>query len=201
MATPAQVIANHANAQLSTGPRTEAGKLASSQNSTTTGLTSSKPFVRPEERQAFDEFHAALSYEIQPQGVTQDHHFSLLLHAAWNIRRCLELEYQIQEEAFLKNLDIHADPELSTRLDRIYRYRKMHESSHRRASADLRQLQTEQLWRRGKEELQDESILADTTKVEVKLTQHQAIKERANLDIVRQHIEACINSPLPHPRQ
>ncbi len=200
MATPAQVIANQSNAQLSTGPRSTTGKLASSQNSTTTGLTSAKPFVRPEERQAFDEFHQALLDELQPQGVTQEHHFALILHAAWNLRRCLEIETEIMEDAFTKDADVHTDPELSRKLDRIYRYKKMHESSHRRASADLRQLQTGQLWRRGKEELQGESILLDTTKVQMKLTQHQAIKERGNLDILRQHIEACINSPLPYPR-
>ena len=38
MATPAQIAANTANAQRSTGPRTEAGKSITSQNATTHGL-------------------------------------------------------------------------------------------------------------------------------------------------------------------
>ena len=48
--------------------------------------------------------------------------------------------------------------------DRIYRYRKMHESSKRRAMAELRQLQTEQLWRREIDQEPDcASFIADTS--------------------------------------
>jgi hypothetical protein len=39
MSTPSQIAANQANAQLSTGPRTEPGKAASSLNALKTGLT------------------------------------------------------------------------------------------------------------------------------------------------------------------
>jgi hypothetical protein len=43
MASTAQLEANRANAQLSTGPRTEAGKARSACNATTHGLTSRVP--------------------------------------------------------------------------------------------------------------------------------------------------------------
>lgn len=43
MASAAQLEANRANAQLSTGPRTEAGKARSSGNATTHGLTARMP--------------------------------------------------------------------------------------------------------------------------------------------------------------
>src|SRR5882724_9856553 len=104
MATAAQVIANHANAQHSTGPRTVEGKLASSQNSVTTGLTSVKIFVRPTEQDTFNQFESNLLAEMHPEGTTQTHHFTLILHAAWNLRRCLELENQIQQEALSKGI-------------------------------------------------------------------------------------------------
>jgi hypothetical protein len=41
MATPAQIEANRRNARKSTGPKTAAGKAASSRNALTHGLTAS----------------------------------------------------------------------------------------------------------------------------------------------------------------
>ena len=50
MSTPAQIAANTLNAQSSTGPRTEAGKSASSKNGTTLGLFAATDFIRPAEQ-------------------------------------------------------------------------------------------------------------------------------------------------------
>ncbi|HEY3743884.1 MAG TPA: hypothetical protein VGL53_28770 [Bryobacteraceae bacterium] len=199
MATSAvQIEANRANARHSTGPRTEQGKSASSRNATTTGLTSSKIFVRPDEQEAFDELSDTLLGELQPVGETQLHHFDLILHAQWNIRRCFELEAQIQNEAISKGLaDALLDDELARKLDRIYRYKKMHESSHRRASSELRHLQTECLWRQNNDQNPDEeSILVDTAKVTIKRNHAKVLKERASLDVVRRNIESFIAPPV-----
>ena len=53
MASTAQVLANRANARLSTGPKTEAGKAAVSQNAASHGLSSGSftllPHENPEE--------------------------------------------------------------------------------------------------------------------------------------------------------
>src|SRR5207302_2106369 len=96
------------------------------------------------------------------------------------------------------------DDEIATKLDRIYRYRRMHESSKRRAMADLRQLQTEQLWR-GEfgVETPGLSILADASKVDLKVQTFKSVQERANLDVLRQHIEAFIspNAKMEHNAQ
>ena len=201
MATSAvQIAANRGNAQNSTGPRTEEGKRVSSMNALTTGLTAASIFVRPDEEPDFVEFRSSLKAELQPEGATQNHHFTLILHAAWNIRRCLLLETQIQHEALSKGLDdALLDDELVRKLDRVYRYRKTHESTHRRASASLRQLQSEQLWRRENQELQEESILTDTKNVLGRLRHDNAVEQRANLDVLRQHIESFI-APPPLPR-
>ena len=47
MATAAQCLANHANAQLSTGPRTGQGKARSAQNHLSHGLSSREFIVLP----------------------------------------------------------------------------------------------------------------------------------------------------------
>ncbi|MEP6961583.1 MAG: hypothetical protein ABI995_05875, partial [Acidobacteriota bacterium] len=129
MATSAQFTANQANAQLSTGPRTEEGKQTSSANATKTGLTAINIFVRPEEESAFEALDQALSAEFYPEGAVQDRLYALIIHATWNIRRCFALETGIQNEAISQGFsDALMDDTLSRKLDRIYRYKKMHES-------------------------------------------------------------------------
>ncbi|HEY3744271.1 MAG TPA: hypothetical protein VGL53_30720 [Bryobacteraceae bacterium] len=200
MATSAvQIAANRSNAQRSTGPRTERGKSASSRNATTTGLTSATMFVRPEEQPAFEELKSMLRMELKPVGETQIHYFGLIIHAQWNIRRCFRLESKIQVQAVSMGLaDALLDDELARKLDRIYRYKKMHEASHRRASAELRHLQTECLWRQSNNQNPDEdsnSILVDTAKVTIKQNHSKALKQRASLDAFRRQIEAFIAPP------
>ena len=194
-ATAVQITANRKNAQHSTGPRTEAGKRASSKNSLATGLTSAQIFVRPGEESAFAEFQSDLLGEMKPEGTTQNHHFTLILHAAWNLRRCLILEGEIQNEAIAKGIDALLDDELAKKLDRIYRYKKMHESTHRQATAELRRLQTEQLWRQENQGLADESILTDTRVILSRLRKDKGVEERTNLDVLRQRIETAFITP------
>ncbi|MBS1827821.1 MAG: hypothetical protein JST93_21100 [Acidobacteria bacterium] len=85
MATPQQVIANQANAQLSTGPRTEAGKAASAQNSCKYGLSARYVPLSPEERPLFEQLEADLRSQINPQGVLQEIFFRDLTAAAWKL--------------------------------------------------------------------------------------------------------------------
>jgi len=58
MATPAQILANQANAQRSTGPRTAQGKQASSANAKSHGLTSRSALIFGEDPQEYALFHA-----------------------------------------------------------------------------------------------------------------------------------------------
>jgi hypothetical protein len=199
-ASAVQIEANRANAQLSTGPRTEEGKQSSSKNALTDGLTAAQIFVRPDEQAQFDIFQAALRGEMKPDGLTQSELFDQILHAGWNIRRCYKLETDIQNEAMAKgSTDAIVDDDLGKKLDRIYRYKKMHDSTRRRAIAELRQLQTEALCRTEVQQVVDESILTDTTKAVIKLRRTDEIEQKANLHVLRQHIEACI-APPPLPR-
>ncbi len=199
-ASSIQMLANRANAQHSTGPRTAEGKLASSQNSVTSGLTAAAIFIRPDEKSAFDIFKASLNAELKPEGTTQRHHFSLILHAAWNIRRCLQLEAEIQYQASTEGLaDALLDDDLARKLDRIYRYKKMHESTHRRSSSDLRQLQTEQLFRQQNPDVPGASILVDIARMKPSLRQRNSSQQRTNLDVLQQQPIAFIAPPqLPN---
>jgi hypothetical protein len=166
MATPAQITANRINAQHSTGPKSEQGKQASAANALRDGLTSTKIFVRPGEQPEFDRFTLALLENVKPEGELESHLFDVLLHAAWNTQRCISLEAQIQIEADWKGLpDAMLDDELARKLDRIYRYKKMHEATQRHTLAELRRLQTERVYRGQQNAPSEESVLADTRAV------------------------------------
>src|ERR1035438_7741363 len=95
----ARQIANAANAQLSTGPRTEEGKRQSSQNARTHSLTAQHPVIPDENRAAFDQLRAELHAETKPQGALQQIIFEELVHSAWNLRRVRALETELDASA------------------------------------------------------------------------------------------------------
>ena len=71
MSTAAQIAANRANAQHSTGPRTEEGKAASSRNACRHGLFTAIASLSPAERDRFDSFHTHYAEMYQPDGPEQ----------------------------------------------------------------------------------------------------------------------------------
>ncbi len=69
--TTAQVLANRANAKLSTGPKTEAGKDKSSRNATTHGFYSKAFIVSDAERADFETLRDSLHGPTRSQRGTQ----------------------------------------------------------------------------------------------------------------------------------
>ncbi len=69
MSTSAQIAANIANAQLSTGARTPEGHAVSSRNATTHGLFTKSDFIRPGEEDTYAQAKSDLeSSHSRPQG-------------------------------------------------------------------------------------------------------------------------------------
>ena len=178
MSTPAQIEANRANAQRSTGPRTEDGKRASAANATREGLTSARLIVRPGEEAHYEAMRANLTKELEPEGEFQTQCFEVIVHAAWNIQRCIVLEGELQLQAFEKgSLDAMLDDEISVKLDRLYRYKKMHENSQRKAVAQLGRLQSEVIYRGYQHPaMMDSKILLDSAKVDANVAAAQKEK-------------------------
>jgi hypothetical protein len=69
--TPQQLAANRANAQQSTGPKTEAGKRRSSLNAFRHGLTGQVHIATPEEMDAFRKHCETLREAFAPVGVLE----------------------------------------------------------------------------------------------------------------------------------
>jgi len=129
MSSELKIEANRANAQASTGPRTEEGKAASSQNARKHGLTAKQLAISPEEQEEFDELLAGYQAEITPRGQIQQTLFDELVASAWNLRRIRILE---------SALDM-LDPDY----ERLARHKTRIERTFHRALKELKLLQTD----------------------------------------------------------
>jgi hypothetical protein len=92
MATEAQIAANRANAQASTGPRTAEGKARTSRNAVSSGLFSTRDFVRPEEAADYAELRDTLWDELHPSTLLETTQTAEIVSAAWRLHRCAALE-------------------------------------------------------------------------------------------------------------
>ena len=87
MATAAQILANTANAQLSTGPKTAEGKARASRNNLQHGLTLGLLTLDPEEQSAFCEFEANFRAECKPDGLMETETLTQFVESAWRLRK------------------------------------------------------------------------------------------------------------------
>jgi hypothetical protein len=144
MSTASQ-IANAANAQLSTGPRTEEGKRQSSQNARTHSLTAQHPVIPDEDRAAFHQLRAQLHAETKPQGALQQIIFEELVHSAWNLRRVRAMEAELNAsapDALLADAPPTNDGP-AAKLDRLARHHTRLERAFFRSLRELKALQTD----------------------------------------------------------
>jgi hypothetical protein len=92
MATQAQVNANRRNSQLSTGPRSQAGKTASSRNSTRTGLYAKSLLIDGEDPEELAALQQDYFDSCDPQGPLETALVLELLRSEWLLRRMATVE-------------------------------------------------------------------------------------------------------------
>jgi hypothetical protein len=92
MTSPAQASANRANAQLSTGPVTEAGKQTVSQNSLKHGLTGSVHAALPGEQDAFEQHCDGYRKVYAPVGVPEQELVRNIAENYWHLKRAHAME-------------------------------------------------------------------------------------------------------------
>ena len=95
MTSPAQVEANRANAQNSTGPATATGKAASRFNATRHGLTSQVACMTWEDREAFNTFCTALIADYRPEGAAETQLAQAIAEDNWRLNRARAIEHNI----------------------------------------------------------------------------------------------------------
>ncbi len=135
----AKHTANIANAQHSTGPRSEAGKAASSRNAVTHGLTAQNIIPRTDaEKAEFRTIHESSYTEYKPSGRTETLLVDRIVHARCSLVRVTRLLGELETGT----LDDVLDPEHAKPIARLNRYYTMHERSLYRALQTLKAEQT-----------------------------------------------------------
>ena len=148
MATAAQITANQANAQLSTGPQTQEGNAKVAQNARKHGLCAQYLIVRDDEQEDFEALASQLRDQLSPQGSLEDTLFDNLLLAKWNMARCTRLEQELMANALgASGNDPLLDDSAAGKLNRIQSYFRARERSFYRALKELKAIQTERAFR------------------------------------------------------
>ncbi len=139
MATVAQIVANRANAQLSTGPNTEKGKARSSENSFKHGFYSKAFIVRDDEQAGFDALVADLAADLKPDdAILHQEFFAEIVHASWNLHRLRTLENKL----YAAHDDPFDDEKIARKLEQIARHRTRFERARRSALQQYRDYTT-----------------------------------------------------------
>jgi hypothetical protein len=136
MATEAQIQANRANAEHSTGPTSPEGKAATSQNNLRHGLSCGFQVLPWEDQTKFDSLFASLRLEHKPQTVFEVSLVEKMAEHYWLSQRALSL----QETCFNPELPL-CDQEKQLAL--YLRYQATHERAFQRCSDELRKLRSE----------------------------------------------------------
>ena len=138
MSTPAQMEANQANAQHSTGPRTAEGKAASATNATKHGFFSKHAvLLNEEEHRQFESLRNSYVYAFNPANIVEVALLDQLVLAAWNIERANRLEAELATTAGIDPLLSETN---SKTLDRIFAFRTRAERTFHKCHKELRGL-------------------------------------------------------------
>jgi hypothetical protein len=141
----AQIAANIANAQASTGPRSEAGRATSSRNSTKHGLFATNDYIRPDEEPFYAELNEKLRQDLAPASTLEHNLVDEIRRAMWRLRRCGQVE-----EGFLGTTPIEDPMQNNTTAPLQNSVDRARAHSHRllhKCTAELRKLQTERQFR------------------------------------------------------
>jgi hypothetical protein len=87
MASPAQITANRANAQKSTGPRSVEGKSNSRFNALQHGIDAASIVIPGEDPAAYEALAAQYRRDLRPQSPSEIFHVDTMLRADWMKRR------------------------------------------------------------------------------------------------------------------
>jgi hypothetical protein len=167
MSTEAQIAANRANAEHSTGAKTEAGKAASSRNHTSHGLCTYDNifFILPfESTEAYSLLRATLLHEHRPETETERILVDRMAQHHWLRNRAEALESGcFKEDGTLDD----------KRLALFMRYRTSHERAFHKCLAELLKLKAE----KRKEQIGFESQKRISDESTRKQEQHEMAKE------------------------
>ncbi|MCP4263055.1 MAG: hypothetical protein GY774_36915 [Planctomycetes bacterium] len=107
MTTEAQIIANRRNAKKSTGPRTNKGKTAISQNAVKHGLRGLQTVISSENQADFELYRDRMLSELAPAGSMESMLAERIVSLSWRLKRAGRIQAQTIDAM---NTDITNNP-------------------------------------------------------------------------------------------
>jgi len=147
MASLKQILANRRNAKKSTGPKSEEGKAAVSQNSRKHGLTGMFEVLEGEDQEMFDALLNQLMEEEEPACLAEVELVKKMAEHTW----CAERASRLQEGCFIitrteeQRRNLEGEATIHPGLERYMRYQAHHDRAYQRASAELLKRRKERL--------------------------------------------------------
>jgi hypothetical protein len=157
MATEAQIEANRANAQKSTGPRTPEGKAIVAQNAITHGLLARAGVIPGEQEHEFEAHREGLLAQLRPGAPLEEDLAERIVDLSWRLKRAgrdQEVAYAALYQKYLEDQPQPQEPDAwhaalgrmivedfcgPAVLERLQRYERRIESSFYKALNELRQ--------------------------------------------------------------
>ena len=97
MSTKSQINANRQNAQKSTGPKTDEGKAAVSQNAVKHGIFA-ESVIEGENEADYEAFHDKMLAELAPVGVMESMLAERIISLWWRLRRAERMQNQVIDD-------------------------------------------------------------------------------------------------------
>ena len=144
MASPAQINANRANAQKSTGPRSAEGKSASRFNALKHGMDAASIVIPGEDPAEYEALAAHYLDEYHPQSASESFHVDAMLRADWQKRRLQSVEGDLYRSIIAESSNatliaaLLSDSPAAKLLARVQRQIAAFERTWYRANAELR---------------------------------------------------------------
>ena len=144
MASPAQINANRANAQKSTGPRSVEGKSASRFNALKHGMDAASIVIPGEDPAEYEALAAHYLDEYHPQSPSESFHVDAMLRADWQKRRLQAVEGDLYRSIIAESSNatliaaLLSDSPAAKLLARVQRQIAAFERTWYRANAELR---------------------------------------------------------------
>jgi hypothetical protein len=214
MSSEAQLAANRANAQLSTGPQTQTGLAAIAHNNFRHGLASAFVVLPTEDRAAYDDLLLNLNLEFSPSTETEEILVTAMAQHHWLEQRSLRLQQPLFEAA----AETGAAPD-GKQLGLYLRYQSTNDRAYHKALSQLLCLRSDSRRsqigfepQKARNESQQARLTAFTEAQLAKQTQTaraQEMKEdlhaaklrkaeaRANYAELEDHIKRTMEAPMP----
>jgi hypothetical protein len=144
MATPAQITANRANAQKSTGPRSAEGKSASRFNALKHGMDAASVIIPGEDPAIYDALAVNYQRDYRPETPSENFHVDTMLRADWQKRRLMRVEADLHRTLLAESpgaslaAALLTDSPAAKLLARVQRQIAAFERTWYRANAEIR---------------------------------------------------------------